>query len=81
MAKDPQAVAQSIYHSILDNLEELVSLYGDMNSDDDEGDATEQMQEILDAIVEEAGERGLDENGAARIFNAISAYAQKASEM
>ncbi len=81
MAKDPHAQALNIFHDILDRLEELVSVYADMNTDDDEGDATEQTMDILEEVVQEAGERGLDENGADRLFKAISAYAQKASSI
>ncbi len=81
MAKDPHAQAENVYHDILDRLEELVALYADMNTDDDEGDAAERMQDIVDEVVQEAGERGLDENGAGRLFGAISTYVQKASAM
>lgn len=79
MAKDPHAQAENIYHDLLNLLEELVAVYSDMNTDDDEGDAAERMQDIIDEIVQEAGERGLDENGAGRLFQAISTYVQKAS--
>lgn len=81
MAKDPRAQAENIYHDLLDRLEELVAVYADMSSDDDEGDVAEQMEDIIDEVVQEAGERGLDENGAGRLFHAIAAYVQKASEM
>ena len=81
MAKDPHAKAQQIYHEILDRLEELVAVYTDMSSDDDESDVTAQMDEILDGVVQEAGERGLDESTANRLFHAIASYAQKTSEM
>ncbi len=81
MAKDPQAQAQSIYHEILDRLEELVAAYADMTSDDDEGDVVEQMQDVIDGVVQEAGERGLDETTAERLFKAIAAFAQKSAEM
>lgn len=81
MAKDPRAQAENIYHELLDRLEELVAVYADISSDDDEGDVAEQMEDIIDEIVQEAGERGLDENGAGRLFHAIAAYVQKASEM
>ncbi len=80
MAKDPQAQAQNIYHEILDRLEELVAVYADM-SDDEENDVGEQMSEVIDGVVQEAGERGLDERTADRLFNAISTFAQKQSEL
>lgn len=81
MAKDPHAQAENLYHDILNLLEELVAVYADMNSDDDEGDAAERMEDVIDEVIQEAGERGLDENGAGRLFHAIATYAQKASEM
>lgn len=81
MAKDPQAQAQNIYHEILDRLEELVAVYADMHSDDEESDVAEQMEEVLDGVVQEAGERGLDERTADRLFNAIAVFAQKSSEL
>jgi len=81
MAKDPHAHAEKIYHALLDLFEELVAVYTDMTSDDDENDVAERMSDIIDEIVQEAGERGLDENGADKLFHAIAAYAQKASEM
>jgi hypothetical protein len=81
MAKDPHAQAQNIYHEILDRLEELVAVYADMTSDDDEGDIAEQMEDVLDGVVQEASERGLDERTADRLFNAIAVFAQKSAEM
>jgi hypothetical protein len=81
MAKDPYAQAQNIYHEILDRLEELVAVYADMHSDDDEDDVAERMAEAIDGVVQEAGERGLDETTADRLFKAIAIFAQKSSEM
>jgi hypothetical protein len=81
MAKDPHAQAQNIYHEILDRLEELVAVYTDMTSDDDEGDIADQMREVIEGVVQEAGERGLDETTADRLFKAIATFAQKSSEM
>lgn len=80
MAKDPQAQAENILQQMLDLLEELTAVYTDSSDDDeDDGNALE-MDEVIDGIVEEAAERGLDEEAAGRIFRAIAAYAKKSSE-
>lgn len=81
MAKDPQAQAQNIYHSILDLLEELVAVYTEMEASEDEDDVADQMQEAIDGVVQEAGERGLDEPTAERLFKAIATFAHKSAEM
>lgn len=81
MAKDPQAQAENILQQMLDLLEELTAIYTDAAAEDEEEDgATLEMDEVIDSIVEEAAERGLDEDAAGRIFRAIAAYAKKSSE-
>lgn len=80
MAKDPQAQAENILQQMLDLLEELTAVYtGSGDEDEDDAHALE-MDEVIDGIVEEAAERGLDEDAAGRIFRAMAAYAKKSSE-
>lgn len=78
MAKDPQAQAENILQQMLDLLEELTSVY--TFSEEEEEDHALEMDGVIDSIVEEAAERGLDEEAAGRIFRAIAAYAKKSSE-
>lgn len=83
MAKDPHANAEKIYLEILDRLEELAAVYAEISGQDEEEDEGDkrQLEDILEAVVGEAGERGLDEDGADKLFKAMSAFAQKASEI
>lgn len=82
MAKDPQAQAENILQQMLDLLEELTSVYTDASAGEEEEDDAHalEMDEVIESIVEEAAERGLDEEAAGRIFRAIAAYAKKSSE-
>ncbi len=83
MAKDLHAPTLKIYREILEQLEELKDLYtdaaadGEDSSDDDEREA---QQDVLDAIVEEAAERGIEEDDSMRIYKAIGLLAKKAEE-
>jgi hypothetical protein len=84
MAKDLHAPTLKIYREILEQLEELKDLYadaasdgGDESADDDEKEA---QVDILDAIVEEAAERGIEEEDSIRIYKAIGLLAKKAEE-
>lgn len=76
-AKDPHALADKLYRDILDMVEELVAVYADAeNSEDDDGEGFN-LEEVLDGVVEEAAERGLDEQASSRVFNMIDALAKK----
>lgn len=71
-----------IYREILEQLEELKDLYSDSGAegegaDDDEKEA---QQDVLDAIIEEAAERGIEEDDSMRIYKAIGLLAKKAQE-
>ncbi len=79
---DLHAPTMKIYREILEQLEELKDLYTDSGAegegqDDDEKEA---QQDVLDAIVEEAAERGIDEDDSIRIYKAIGLLAKKAQE-
>lgn len=79
---DLHAPTMKIYREILEQLEELKDLYADA-ADADEGEAddeAEAQQDVLDAIVEEAAERGIEEDDSLRIYKAIGLLAKKAQE-
>lgn len=80
MAKDPQAQAENILQQMLDLLEELTSVYTDSGEEEEDSALALEMDGVIDSIVDEAAERGLDEEAAGRIFRAIAAYAKKSSE-
>ena len=79
---DLHAPTLKIYREILEQLEELKDLYADA-ADSDAGevdDEAEAQQDVLDAIVEEAAERGIEEDDSLRIYKAIGLLAKKAQE-
>ena len=83
MPTDLHAPTLKIYREILEQLEELKDLYADASEDDEGGaddDEKEAQQDVLDAIVEEAAERGIEEDDAMRIYKAIGLLAKKAQE-
>ena len=85
MAKSPHASAEKLYQQLLDLLEELSVLYTDKGVEDDEedddgGDEVLEDKEIISALVEEAGERGLDEASTERAFKAVALCARKSAE-
>lgn len=82
MPKDPHAQADKIYHDILDLLEELAAVYTDAANEEEKEDDEESLDvdDVIDAVVEEAAERGLDEETADRAFKAIAALAKKTAE-
>lgn len=73
--------AEKIYQQILDQLEALWLLYADADDNEEEED-DEQVdnRDIADAMVEEAAERGMDEESVERVFKSIAALAKKAEE-
>ncbi len=84
MVSDPHDEAEKIYEQILDLLEQLHLLYaegGDTESDDAE-DVVPVIHDhdIVELMTEGAGERGMDEEAAERVFKAISQLAKKAKE-
>lgn len=82
MTSDTHAATLKIYREILDQLEELKDLHTDLADADDAevDDERETQQDVLDAIIEEAAERGLDEEDTARVFKAVAIIAKKAME-
>lgn len=82
MTSDTHAATLKIYREILDQLEGLKDLHVDAAADDDAeaDDEREVQQDVLDAILEEAAERGLDEEDTARVFKAVAIIAKKAME-
>ncbi len=83
MPTDLHAPTLKIYREILEQLEELKDLYSDASADAEEGaddDEREAQQDVLDVIIEEAAERGLDEEDVTRVFKAVGAISKKAQE-
>ena len=83
MVHDLHGPTLKIYREILEQLEELKDLYADAADGDAEGsddDEREAQQDVLDAIVEEAAERGLDEEDITRVFKAVGIISKKAQE-
>ena len=83
MGQDLHGPTLKIYREILEQLEELKDLYADAGTDVEEGqddDEKEAQQDVLDAIVEEAAERGIEEEDSIRIYKAIGLLAKKAQE-
>jgi hypothetical protein len=83
MTSDLHAATLKIYREILEQLEELKDVHTDAAADGEEveaDDEREAQQDVLDAIIEEAAERGLDEEDTARVFKAVAIIAKKALE-
>lgn len=83
MAKDLHAPTLKIYREILSQLEELKELHAEAADADTLGDDDEEkeaQQDVLDAIVEEAAEQGMDEEDVSRVFKAVGLIAKKAQE-
>lgn len=83
MTSDLHAATLKIYREILEQLEELKDVHTDAAADGEEveaDDEREAQQDVLDAIIEEAAERGLDEEDTARVFKAVAIIAKKAQE-
>ena len=82
MAKDPQATAEKAFSQTLDLLEELSTLFVEGEDDDEKEDDAEEfdIQDVIDMAVEEAAERGLDEEAAERLFKAMAHFAEKNAE-
>lgn len=83
MAPDLHTPTLKIYREILSQLEELKDLYTDVADGDGDGhddDEREAQQDVLDAIIEEAAERGMDEEDVSRVFKAVGIISKKAQE-
>ena len=81
MVKDPHPQATKMYRQILDILEELALLSTDATEEEEVDDSEAQVDtDIVDAMVEEATERGMDEESAERVFKSIAALVGKSQE-
>lgn len=66
---------------ILDAIRELGALYEEPEEpQDDEAGDRESEQEVIDRIVEEAAESGMDEDGIEKVIRLILNYAKKSAE-
>lgn len=80
MAKNPQLQAEKIYQQILDLLEELAAVYVQAGAEEDEDRDGPSETEVIETLVEEAAERGLNEQQVDRILKMISTCAHTAAE-
>ncbi|HVW66626.1 MAG TPA: hypothetical protein VHA78_02750 [Candidatus Peribacteraceae bacterium] len=78
MAKNPHEQAEKMYQQILDLLEEISLLYADAGDEGEEDELND--RDIVDMMIEEAIERGMDDESVEKVFKAISSLARKARE-
>lgn len=78
----PHDQSEKIYRQILDQLEELWLLYADSEDEEENPDegTDENDRDIVDAMVEDGTERGIDEESLEKVFKAVSALAKKAQD-
>ncbi len=78
----PHDQAEKIYRQILDQLEEIWLLYADAEDEEDNPDegGDENDRDIVDAMVEDGTERGIDEESLEKVYKAITALAKKAQD-
>ena len=84
MAPNDHDKAEKIYKQILDSLEEIWLLYADADDEEEkeeDGGDNVSDRDIVDAMIEEATERGIDEESVEKVFKAISALATKAQDV
>lgn len=82
MVKDPHAQAEKIYGQMIDLLEELSLIYSDAadGEDEDQDEFAAADRDIVEGLIEEGVERGMDEESVERVFKSIAAFAKKARE-
>jgi hypothetical protein len=81
MVNDRHSQAEGVYRQILDLLEDLSVVFSDeAEAEEDEDARPFDIDDVISAAVEEAAERGLDEESAERIFKAVAVFAEKAAE-
>ena len=84
MAPNDHDKAEKIYKQILDSLEEIWLLYADADDEEEkeeDGGDNVSDRDIVDAMIEEATERGIDEESVEKVVKAISALATKAQDV
>lgn len=73
--------AQKQLRIILESLRELAALYEEQEQEDHEEPADKATeQEVIDRMVEEAAEMGMDEDGIEKVIRLILNYAKKGAE-
>jgi DNA-binding transcriptional regulator YhcF (GntR family) len=79
---DSHDQAEKIYKQILDQLEEIWLLYADAEEEEENPDegTDENDRDIVEAMVEDGTERGMDEESVEKVFKAISGLAKKAQD-
>lgn len=78
----PHDQSEKIYRQILDQLEELWLIYADTDDAEENPDegTDENDRDIVDAMVEDGTERGIDEESLEKVYKAITALAKKAQD-
>lgn len=66
--------------TILESMRHLGEAFGEVDMEEDEGSKIDSEQEIIDRILEDATELGMDEEGLERIFRLIISYGKKSAE-
>lgn len=80
---EPHDQAEKIYKQILDQLEELWLLYADAEEEEEDGvdeASDDDNRDIVEAMVEDGTERGMDEETLEKIFKGVSLLAKKAQD-
>ncbi len=83
MPKPTHSQAEAIYKQILEQLEELWMIGTDTSDSDAEEDESAEPGtelDVVDAMVEEGTERGMDEEALEKVLKAVYAFSQKSQE-
>jgi hypothetical protein len=82
MPVTPHLPSEKILREMLDLLEHLTSVYAEVEeeAERDEDDGAMEESEVIDMIVEEAEDRGIDGETAERFLSAAVAAARKSAE-
>jgi hypothetical protein len=82
MSKDPHAQAEKLYQQLLDILEEMNAIYSDDSEEEEDDDDAKpiDLDDMIDGLVEDAVERGLDEESVERVLKSVAAFAKKVEE-
>jgi hypothetical protein len=74
--------AEKIYKQILEELEELWLLYADSEDEEEDGvdEPDDDKRDLVELMVEDGTERGIDEESLEKVFKAIALLGKKAQD-
>lgn len=76
-----QPEAHKHMRAMLEAMQQLTALYAEGEQvEQDDVPNREVEQELIDRIVEDAGELGMDEDGIEKVFRLVMSYCKKAAE-